>query len=219
MPDKKEKIDLIRMNSGETLSYEDRFLNVLGRIILPSIIVSILITGFFSVRRYLNYVPQYRAISTILIDSNAPGSNEKDYYRRFQDAAYAYSDLLKTSIVTDNIATKDVNGLSSKDIKNVIIAQAKPTSQMVDIIVTTDNDELSRKVATASAQSLKEVSNKVFGEDLVTVVNVPTESSVTNSKFSIIDFIKTFLKYLAIIFTTSLIFVSLLTIRKPKVRK
>lgn len=207
MSEGKEKIELINIQS-EKLPFEDLIIKRIKNIILPSVICAFIIAGFFNVRNYINFTPLYRAVATVIIDGK---ENDKESYRKYQDAVYAYSDLVKTSLVLENMTSKGLDGITTKDLKSILVVQPKPLSQMVDISVTLPEGDKAIKIVNTAAQSLKEVSNRVMGEDLVTVVDSPSEAILANSKFKLITFAKDFLKYLALVFTIALILVITIT--------
>lgn len=217
---REEKIELARVSRKEELPVEDGVLRIMGRLIIPIILIPILITGFMTVRRYLNFVPQYKAIQTVLINRKGDTAPGKDGAKMLQDAVYSYADLSKTSMVLQKVKEKVNTDLDISGLKLALDAVPRPLSQMVDLGITTDSEKLSLDLSGAVAAALKEVGAEVRGEDLVTIIDVPEKAVPTGSRISVMDIIKNFIKYLAVTVTLAFIYSVLREIfRSRRVKK
>lgn len=120
--------------------------------------------------------PKYKAdISVIIGKTQADVSDAStNYYdiMLYQTMANTYSKLAKSEIVADDVIQKlNLQSIKAEDLLSMISVTPDKDTQFVTISVISKNAEQARNIANQLAESLKDISQKIYKTDMVMIID------------------------------------------------
>ena len=194
-------------------SMEVKLFKILKKNLLFILIGALLISSAVVVYNKSKFVPKFSATVTILISSQG-GEDESNLegINRNQQLVPTYAKLALSSKVLENVLKDErFSHMNIEMIRSMVSIQENATGQFIDIYANGEKDivvPLSIKVA----ESLKTVGIQVRKEDLVSIINIPSNPIQTNSFHWERIMASSF--FISLFFIISLLYVKTMVVKK-----